>query len=210
MATRSPGSRFGMYERETSETRVYVSVDLDGSGNAQVNTGLGFFDHMLVQIARHGVIDLVVSATGDLEVDEHHTVEDVGICLGKAVQQALGDMRGINRYGWALVPMDEALAMVAIDLSGRPLLVFEASFTRERVGRMPTELVAEFFRAFVSHAHATLHIRLLSGSNAHHAIEAIFKGFAKALEMATRFHPRQHGTPSTKGYIEGAEPAPEI
>ncbi len=195
-----------MYERETSETRVYVSVDLDGSGNAQISTGVGFFDHMLTQIARHGLIDLVISATGDLEVDEHHTVEDVGICLGKAVQQALGDMRGINRYGWAITPMDESLAMVAIDLSGRPLLEFHAQFQRERVGQLPTELVQEFFRAFASHAHATLHIRLLHSANDHHAIEAIFKGFAKALEMATRFHPRQSGAPSTKGYIEGAEP----
>ncbi len=206
MRSHNPGSRFGMYERETSETRVYVSVDLDGSGNAQISTGVGFFDHMLTQIARHGLIDLVISATGDLEVDEHHTVEDVGICLGKAVQQALGDMRGINRYGWAITPMDESLAMVAIDLSGRPLLEFHAQFQRERVGQLPTELVQEFFRAFASHAHATLHIRLLHSANDHHAIEAIFKGFAKALEMATRFHPRQSGAPSTKGYIEGAEP----
>lgn len=206
MRSPNPGSRFGMYERETSETRVYVSVDLDGSGNAQISTGVGFFDHMLTQIARHGLIDLVISATGDLEVDEHHTVEDVGICLGKAVQQALGDMRGINRYGWAITPMDESLAMVAIDLSGRPLLEFHAQFQRERVGQLPTELVQEFFRAFASHAHATLHIRLLHSANDHHAIEAIFKGFAKALEMATRFHPRQSGAPSTKGYIEGAEP----
>ncbi len=205
MRNSSPGSRFGMYERETSETRVYVSVDLDGSGNAQVNTGVGFFDHMLTQIARHGLIDLVVSATGDLQVDEHHTVEDVGICFGKAVQQALGDMRGVYRYGWAIVPMDEALAMVALDFSGRPLLEFQAQFQRERVGQLPTELVGEFFRAFVSHAHATLHIRLLQSANDHHAIEAIFKAFAKALEMATRFHPRQSGTPSTKGYIEGTE-----
>ncbi|OYT69268.1 MAG: imidazoleglycerol-phosphate dehydratase [Armatimonadetes bacterium JP3_11] len=194
-----------MYERETSETRVYVSVDLDGSGNAQINTGIGFFDHMLTQIARHGLIDLVVSATGDLQVDEHHTIEDVGICFGKAVLQALGDMRGISRYGWAIVPMDESLAMVAIDFSGRPLLEFQAQFQREHVGQMPTELVPEFFRAFVSHAHATLHIRLLQSANDHHAIEAIFKAFAKALEIATRFHPRQSGTPSTKGYIEGTE-----
>lgn len=207
MRTPNPGSRFGMYERETNETRVYVSVDLDGTGNAQISTGIGFFDHMLTQIARHAVIDIVVSATGDLEVDEHHTVEDVGICFGKAVQQALGDMRGIYRYGWAIVPMDEALAMVALDFSGRPLLEFHAAFQRERVGQLPTELVSEFFRAFVSHAHATLHIRLLQGGNDHHAIEAIFKAFAKALEMATRFHPRQPGTPSTKGYIEGSEPS---
>lgn len=206
MRTPNPGSRFGMYERETNETRVYLSVDLDGTGSAQVSTGIGFFDHMLTQIARHGVIDLVVNATGDLEVDEHHTVEDVGICFGKAVQQALGDMRGINRYGWALVPMDEALAQCAIDFSGRPLLSFRAAFQRERVGQMPTELVEEFFRAFASHAHATLHLQLLQGGNDHHAIEALFKAFAKALEMATRLHPRQTGTPSTKGYIEGTEP----
>ncbi|MFN4032599.1 MAG: imidazoleglycerol-phosphate dehydratase HisB [Fimbriimonadales bacterium] len=206
MRTPNPGSRFGMYERETSETRVYVSVDLDGTGNAQISTGVGFLDHMLAQLARHGLIDLVISATGDLEVDEHHTVEDVGICLGKAVQQALGDMRGVQRYGWATVPMDESLASVAIDLSGRPLLVFHAAFQRERVGQLPTELVAEFFRAFVTHAHATLHIQLHHSNNDHHAIEAIFKAFAKALEMATRFNPRQSSAPSTKGYIEGTEP----
>ncbi|MCS7273677.1 MAG: imidazoleglycerol-phosphate dehydratase HisB [Fimbriimonadales bacterium] len=204
------GARFGVYERETGEARVYVSVDLDGSGNAQVNTGIGFFDHMLAQIARHAVIDLVVNAIGDLEVDEHHTIEEVGTCFGKAVQQALGDMRGVNRFGWAIVPMDEALAMVAIDFSGRPLLEFQASFQRERVGQMPTELVREFFRAFATHAHATLHIRLLQSANDHHAIEAIFKAFAKALEMATRFHPRQPSTPSTKGYLEGTGPAPEL
>ncbi|GIV08516.1 MAG: imidazoleglycerol-phosphate dehydratase [Fimbriimonadales bacterium] len=201
MRNPGPGSRFGMYERETSETRVYVSVDLDGSGNAQISTSIGFFDHMLTQIARHGLIDLVVSATGDLEVEEHHTVEDVGICLGKAVHQALGDMRGVNRYGWAIVPMDESLAMVAIDFSGRPLLEFQAQFQRERVGQMPTELVLEFFRAFVNHAHATLHVRLLQSANDHHAIEAIFKAFAKALEMATRFHPRRNDIPSTKGVL---------
>ncbi len=198
------GSRFGMYERESSETRVYASVDLDGSGNAQVETGIGFFDHMLTQIARHGLIDLVIDASGDLHVDEHHVVEDVGICLGKAVQQALGDLRGVNRFGWAIVPMDEALAMVALDLSGRPLLQFSARFRREVVGNFPTELTAEFFRAFANHAGATLHIRLLNARNDHHAIEAIFKAFAKALEMATRYHPRQSAIPSTKGFVEGA------
>ncbi len=206
---KSAGSRFGMYERETSETRVYASVDLDGTGKAQITTGVGFFDHMLHQVARHGAIDLVINATGDLEVDEHHTVEDVGICLGKAVQQALGDMRGIYRYGWAIVPMDEALAMVAIDFSGRPYLHFEAEFRRERVGDLPTELISEFFRAFTLHANATLHIRLLHAQNDHHAIEAIFKAFAKAFEMATRYNPRQTGVPSTKGYLEGAGENPE-
>lgn len=204
----TPGSRFGMCERETNETRIYVSVDLDGTGNAQIKTGVGFLDHMLTQVARHGVIDLVVDGSGDLHVDDHHTVEDVGICLGKAVQQALGDMHGIQRYGWAVVPMDEALALVALDFSGRPYLHFEAQFRRERVGDMSTELVSEFFRAFASHAHATLHIRLLQAQNDHHAVEAIFKAFAKALEMATRFHPRFSGVPSTKGYVEGAGEPP--
>lgn len=205
----TPGSRFGMYERETNETRIYASIDLDGTGNAQVDTGIGFFDHMLTQVARHGLIDIVVSAKGDLQVDDHHTVEDTGICLGKAMQKALGDMRGLQRYGWAIVPVDEALAMVAIDLSGRPLLEFSAEFRRERVGDFSTELVAEFFRAFATHAHATLHIRLIQLRNDHHAIEAIFKAFAKALDMATRFHPRQGAIPSTKGYMEGAGEAPE-
>ncbi|MEN3001344.1 MAG: imidazoleglycerol-phosphate dehydratase HisB [Armatimonadota bacterium] len=204
------GSRFGMYERESSETRVYTSVDLDGIGNAQIKTGIGFFDHMLAQVARHGLIDLVIDADGDLHVDEHHVVEDVGICLGKAVQQALGDMRGINRFGWAIVPMDEALAMVALDLCGRPLLQFEASFRREVIGNFPTELTAEFFRAFATHAGATLHVRLLNATNDHHAIEAIFKAFAKALEMATRYHPRQSAIPSTKGFVEGASEEPPL
>ncbi len=205
----TPGSRFGMCERETSETRIYVSVDLDGTGNAQIKTGVGFLDHMLTQVARHGVIDLVVDGAGDLHVDDHHTVEDTGICLGKAVNQALGDRQGIQRYGWAIVPMDEALAMVALDFSGRPSLHFEAQFRRDRVGDMSTELVSEFFRAFATHAHATLHIRLLQAQNDHHAVEALFKAFAKALEMATRFHPRHTGVPSTKGYVEGAPQSPE-
>ncbi len=204
------GSRFGMYERESNETRVYASVDLDGSGNARINTGIGFFDHMLAQVARHAPLDLVVDAAGDLHVDAHHVVEDVGICLGKAVQQALGDMRGICRFGWAIVPMDEALAMVALDFSGRPLLQFEASFRRELVGNFPTELTAEFFRAFANHAAATLHIRLLHATNDHHAIEAIFKAFAKALEMATRYHPRQSAIPSTKGFVDGAKEEPPL
>ncbi len=204
------GSRFGMYERESADTRVYTSVDLDGSGNAQIDTGIGFFDHMLAQVARHGLIDLVIDAHGDLQVDEHHVVEDVGICLGKAVQQALGDMRGINRFGWAIVPMDEALALVALDLSGRPMLEFEARFRRETVGTFPTELTAEFFRAFATHAGATLHIRLLNARNDHHAIEAIFKAFARALEMATRYNPRQSAIPSTKGFVEGANEEPPL
>jgi imidazoleglycerol-phosphate dehydratase len=210
IAMKPTGSRFGMHERESSETRVYTSVDLDGSGNARIHTGIGFFDHMLAQVARHAPLDLVIDAGGDLHVDEHHVVEDVGICLGKAVQQALGDMRGIYRFGWAIVPMDEALAMVALDFSGRPLLQFEASFKREMVGTFPTELTPEFFRAFATHAGVTLHIRLLHATNDHHAIEAIFKAFAKALEMATRYHPRQGAIPSTKGFVEGAKEEPPL
>jgi imidazoleglycerol-phosphate dehydratase len=206
MRTPNPGSRFGMYERETSETRVYVSVDLDGTGNAQISTGVGFLDHMLTQIARHGVIDLVVSATGDLEVDEHHTVEDVGICLGKAVQQALGDMRGINRYGWAIVPMDESLAMCAIDFSGRPLLAFEAQFQRERVGQMPTELVAEFSARSPATRTRRCTCACCRAATTTTRLRRCSRRSPKSLEMATRFHPRQTGTPSTKGYIEGTEP----
>lgn len=205
-----PGLRYAEVERETKETRIRVAVDLDGSGSYDIETGIGFFDHMLAQVAQHGLIDLVLSAHGDLYVDEHHIVEDVGICFGKAIVQALGEKRGINRYGWAIVPMDEALAMVALDFSGRPQLLFEAKFHREAVGNLPTELVKEFFRAFSHHAMATLHIRLISGENDHHSIEAIFKAFAKALEMATRLNPRQTGVPSTKGYLEGeAKQKPE-
>lgn len=198
----APGSRFGMYERETAETRVYASVDLDGTGNAQVNTGIGFFDHMLTQVARHGVIDIVVSATGDLHVDEHHTVEDTGICLGKAVQKALGDMRGIQRYGWAIVPMDEALAMVAVDLSGRGYAVIDVPFTGGHIGTMDTDLLRHFWESLAFEMRATLHIRLLAGTNDHHKAEACFKALARALDQATELDPRRAGqVPSTKGTL---------
>lgn len=202
----SPGVRFAEIIRETNETQIRAAIDLDGSGNAQVETGIGFLDHMLCQVARHGLLDIVVVAHGDLYVDEHHIVEDTGLCLGKVCSQALGDRKGINRYGWAIVPMDEALALVSLDFSGRPHLEFDVKFTRETVGMMPVESVKEFFRAFVSQAMATLHIRVLSGENDHHRIEAVFKAFAKSLEMATRINPRQSGVPSTKGHLEGAVP----
>lgn len=201
----NPGIRYAEIERETSETQLRVAIDLDGSGAGEIDTGIGFFDHMLTQIACHGLIDLVVTGHGDLYVDEHHLIEDVGICLGKAINKALGERRGIQRYGWATVPMDESLAAVAIDFSGRPYLAFDAAFSRESVGLMPTEMVAEFFRAFSTHAAATLHIRLLSGENDHHKIEAIFKAFALALEQAVALHPRQKVAPSSKGILETAE-----
>jgi imidazoleglycerol-phosphate dehydratase len=204
MTVPSPGVRFAEIIRETNETQIRTAIDLDGTGHAQVETSIGFLDHMLCQVARHGLLDLVIVAHGDLYVDEHHIVEDTGLCLGKVCSQALGDRRSINRYGWAMVPMDEALALVALDFSGRPHLEFDAQFKRETVGMMPVESVKEFFRAFVSHAMATLHIRLLSGENDHHCIEAIFKAFAKSLELATRINPRQPGVPSTKGHLEGA------
>lgn len=198
----APGTRYAEIERETLETTIRVSIDLDGSGTSQIDTGIGFFDHMLTQISRHGLFDLVVHAHGDLYVDEHHLIEDVGICLGRVCSQALGEKKGIQRYGWAIVPMDESLAMVAIDFSGRSHLEFEAQFSRDLVGMMPTELVREFFHAFANQAAATVHVRLMNSGNAHHAMEAIFKAFAKSLEMATRVNPRQMTVPSTKGVLD--------
>ena len=188
--------------RETKETKIALSVDIDGSGTINAETGIGFFDHMLTHIAKHGLFDLVVKAKGDLEIDAHHTVEDVGICLGKAFAQALGDMKGIARFGHAVIPMDEALAMVAIDFSGRPFLVFQADLPRGKVGDFDSELTEEFFRAFAVNSRTTLHIVLRYGTNLHHCIEGIFKAFARALDAATRLDPRVSGVPSTKGMLE--------
>lgn len=188
--------------RNTLETRVRVQLDLDGSGRSQLATGVGFFDHMLDQIARHGLIDLTVEAQGDLFIDAHHTVEDVGITLGQALAQALGDKKGLTRYGHAYVPLDEALARVVIDLSGRPGLVFDVEFTRDRIGEFDVDLVREFFQALVNHAGITLHIDVLRGVNAHHQAEAVFKAFARALRMAASPDPRTAGlVPSTKGSL---------
>lgn len=188
--------------RDTQETRVRVAIDLDGSGAAELATGIGFFDHMLDQIARHGLIDLRVQATGDLHIDGHHTVEDVGITLGMAVAQAVGDKRGITRYGHAYVPLDEALSRVVVDFSGRPGLQMRVDFSAPTIGGLDTQLVREFFQGFVNHAGVTLHIDNLHGVNAHHQCESIFKAFARALRMALAPDARSAGVvPSTKGSL---------
>jgi imidazoleglycerol-phosphate dehydratase len=188
--------------RETKETKIRVRVGLDGSGTSAVSTGIGFFDHMLDQIARHGAIDLVVEATGDLHIDGHHTVEDVGITLGRAVAAAVGDKQGIRRYGHAYVPLDEALSRVVIDFSGRPGLHWHVDFARSTIGGFDVELAHEFFQGFVNHAQATVHVDNLRGDNAHHQCETVFKAFARALRAALEPDPRAQGTiPSTKGSL---------
>lgn len=188
--------------RHTSETQVRVKIDLDGTGRQSLASGVPFLDHMLDQIARHGLVDLEVSATGDVEIDDHHTVEDVGITLGQAVAKALGDKKGIRRYGHAYVPLDEALSRVVIDFSGRPLLEFNVPFTRERVGTFDVDLTIEFFRGFCNHAGVTLHIDNLRGVNAHHQVETVYKAFGRALRMAVELDARAAGQiPSTKGSL---------
>ena len=191
-------------KRATKETDIEVSVDLDGSGAAAVATGIGFLDHMLDLLARHSRIDIRVNAKGDLHIDHHHTTEDVGIALGQAVKQALGDMKGITRYADVHVPMDEALTRVAIDVSGRPFLVFDAEFTRDKVGTFDTELVQEWFQAFAMNSGVTLHVKTLYGSNDHHIAESCFKALARALRAALAIDPRAAGEiPSTKGRLGG-------
>ena len=191
-------------KRATKETNVEVAVDLDGEGRASVATGIGFLDHMLDLLARHSRIDLRVKAKGDLHIDQHHTTEDVGIALGQAVKQALGDMKGITRYADVHVPMDEALTRVAIDISGRPFLVFDVKFGRDKVGPFDTELVQEWFHAFAVHAAVTLHVATLYGSNDHHIAESCFKGLARALRAAVAIDPRAAAEiPSTKGTLGG-------
>jgi imidazoleglycerol-phosphate dehydratase len=188
--------------RDTKETRIRVRLDLDGTGQAELATGIGFFDHMLDQIARHGLIDLEIEAQGDLHIDGHHTVEDVGITLGMAVAQAVGDKRGLTRYGHAYVPLDEALSRVVIDFSGRPGLHMEVPFKSGMVGGFDTQLAYEFFQGFANHALVTLHIDNLRGENAHHQCETVFKAFARALRMALALDPRAPGViPSTKGAL---------
>ena len=189
-------------ERNTKETQIRVTLNLDGSGQAKLHTGIGFFDHMLDQIARHGLIDLDIQAQGDLHIDGHHTVEDVGITLGMAVAQAVGDKRGITRYGHSYVPLDEALSRVVVDFSGRPGLHMRVPFKSGMVGGFDTQLTYEFFQGFVNHALVTLHIDNLHGDNAHHQCETIFKAFARALRMALSADPRAAGViPSTKGSL---------
>jgi imidazoleglycerol-phosphate dehydratase len=187
--------------RNTLETQITVKLDLDGSGNSRLATQVPFLDHMLDQIARHGVFDLEVEARGDLHIDAHHTVEDIGITLGQAFAKAVGDKKAVRRYGHAYVPLDEALTRVVIDLSGRPGLEFNIGFTRARIGEFDVDLVHEFFQGFVNHAHVTLHIDNLRGTNAHHQAETAFKAFGRALRMAVELDPRTAGVPSTKGSL---------
>ncbi|MBU3599919.1 imidazoleglycerol-phosphate dehydratase HisB [Polynucleobacter sp. 30F-ANTBAC] len=188
--------------RNTSETQIQIALNLDGTGQAQLNSGVPFLDHMLDQIARHGMIDLAVTAKGDTHIDDHHTVEDVGITLGQAIAKAVGDKKGITRYGHSYVPLDETLSRVVVDFSGRPGLEFHVPFTRARVGDFDVDLTIEFFRGFVNHAGVTLHIDNLRGINAHHQVETVFKAFGRALRMALELDPRASGVvPSTKGSL---------
>ncbi|HEB67649.1 MAG TPA: imidazoleglycerol-phosphate dehydratase HisB [Gammaproteobacteria bacterium] len=194
--------RTATVKRETLETRIEVTLNLDGIGKCEFNTGVPFLEHMLEQVARHGLVDLWVQAQGDLHIDAHHTVEDIGITLGQAFAEAVGDKKGIVRYGHAYVPLDEALSRVVIDFSGRPGLVYEVDFPRARIGDFDVDLFAEFFQGFVNHARVTLHIDGLRGRNAHHVAETVFKAFGRALRMALAMDPRMgEMTPSTKGTL---------
>jgi imidazoleglycerol-phosphate dehydratase len=194
-------ARQGQIIRETAETKVNLALELDGGGASQINTGIGFFDHMLTLLARHSLIDLTVTAAGDLDVDAHHTVEDVGICLGQALHQAFGDKAGIRRYGSATLPMDEALVTVAVDLSGRPFCVWQVDVPGEMLGTFPSALAEEFWRAVAVHGALALHVLCHHGKNAHHIIEATFKASARALRAAIENDPRMAGVPSTKGIL---------
>lgn len=195
------GHRKAEVKRETKETEVVLKLDLDGSGKHSIKTGLPFFDHMLSLLAHHGRIDLAIRARGDISVDAHHTVEDVGICLGDGIRKALGEARGIQRYGMALVPMDETLASIALDLSMRPYLVYHMKPRRSKIGTFDLELVEEFFRSLCNHGRMTLHINLLYGKNSHHMVEAVFKGLGRALGEAVSIDERSAGVPSTKGVL---------
>lgn len=195
-------SRQAEVTRNTLETQITVSINLDGTGQSELHSGLGFLDHMLDQVARHGMVDLKVHAKGDLHIDGHHTVEDIGITLGQAFSKALGDKKGLTRYGHSYVPLDEALSRVALDLSGRPGLEFDCTFTRAMIGEFDVDLIHEFFQGFVNHALVTLHIDNFKGNNAHHQAETIFKAFGRALRMAATPDPRMAGLmPSTKGAL---------
>lgn len=194
-------SRQATIERKTNETDVIVRLEIDGTGESKIDTGVGFFDHMLTLFAKHGLFDLEVTAKGDLEVDGHHTVEDVGICLGQAFSQALGNKESITRYGFFILPMDEALATVCVDISGRPYLAYNLDMTASKVGGFDTDLTHEFFQAFIVNAGVSMHVRLQAGTNPHHVIEAVFKAFARAMDEATMLDPRRPGVQSTKGVL---------
>ena len=195
-------ARTATVSRDTAETKITVTLNLDGTGQSRLATGIGFFDHMLDQIARHGLIDLDVQCKGDLHIDGHHTVEDVGICIGQAVRQAVGDKKGLTRYGHSYVPLDEALSRVVVDFSGRPGLVMDAPFSAAMIGQLDTQLIHEFFQGFVNHALVSLHVDNLKGHNAHHQCETIFKAFGRAIRMAITPDPRSAGViPSTKGCL---------
>jgi imidazoleglycerol-phosphate dehydratase len=195
-------ARTAEIERNTLETQIRVAINLDGSGKASFDTGVPFLEHMLDQVARHGLVDLEITAKGDNYIDDHHTVEDIGISLGQAFTQAIGDKKGINRYGHAYVPLDEALSRVVIDFSGRPGLEFNVDFSRARIGEFDVDLFMEFFQGFVNHANVTLHIDNLRGRNAHHVAETVFKAFGRAMRMALEADPRMAGVmPSTKGSL---------
>jgi imidazoleglycerol-phosphate dehydratase len=194
--------RQAQVHRSTAETQIALNIDLDGTGKASLATGVPFLDHMLDQVARHGMIDLTIDARGDLHIDAHHTVEDIGITLGQAFSRATGDKKGLRRYGHAYVPLDEALSRVVLDLSGRPGLVFNVNFSRAWIGEFDVDLIKEFFQGFVNHAMITLHIDNLAGSNAHHQAETVFKAFGRALRVATEIDPRAADSiPSTKGLL---------
>ncbi|AQQ69043.1 imidazoleglycerol-phosphate dehydratase HisB [Microbulbifer agarilyticus] len=194
--------RTASVNRDTLETKIQVSLNLDGKGTGKFNTGVPFLEHMMDQIARHGMIDLDITCDGDVHIDDHHTVEDIGITIGKAINQAIGDKKGMTRYGHAYVPLDEALSRVVIDFSGRPGLTMNVPFTQKRIGNFDTELFYEFFQGFVNHALVTLHIDCIRGFNAHHQIETVFKAFGRALRMALTPDPRMEGAmPSTKGVL---------
>lgn len=199
--SKPPAHRVGEVRRKTRETSIEVRIDLDGGGRSRIATGLPFLDHMLDQVARHGRFDIDLAARGDLDVDAHHTVEDTGIALGAAVAEAVAAGPAVRRFGDAHCPLDEALALAVIDLSGRPFVAFDAAFRRREIGGFPLEVVLEFFRGFAIHARAAVHVRLLAGKNDHHKVEAIFKAFARALHEATAIDPRVEGVPSTKGVL---------
>lgn len=196
-------NRTASITRKTAETQIELTLDLDGTGRNEISTGVGFFDHMLTLFARHGLFDLTIRATGDLHVDFHHTVEDVGICLGRCLNQALGDKKGISRYGHMTLPMEETLVTSAVDLSGRMAFVYKVAFPTQKIGEFDTELVQEFWTAVSSNALLNLHLLLHHGTNSHHISEAVFKSTARALRMAVAIDPRQQGVPSSKGTLHG-------